>query len=1418
MRKRRIKLFTLISINVILLVFAFLLNISKASTNYLTYDGNKNSASAINNFINECYSSGKDAYFESGTYRLDGNINLKNGVSLISDEADPAIFKGDTSQRNIYTTTGNTKNIEISGFVFDNVTIYIRHTGCDNVIVQNNIFLNAKDVNPSVDGGVTEDTGYYVLIKSSTATIKSNIFLRDKLSLGRGIGLYKTSDCLIEDNYFGIVEDLEKSIVSSSVKAKKTLIDTLVTTDSNQGYFMTAINVISQDTNVVIKSNHISLNTDITEGSNANNDQAYHRDHLIYAKEFDGLDIVGNYFKGSNKNADGGIKVRNGQNVNIYKNVIVDNQILLYVQDGSSMGYLKNVFVDSNILINNFYIDTVVQAGTSNFKNKELSEGWLIYLRSYNASYQLSDITITNNMATSQRLANEQIRIHRRTTSTECSMPTNLNVQNNTNILNEKFKFFDYASTNTIENIDYSNGTLYTCDMSKYSSIDVEKLANLYEELTVTDGVIDEIEGATLYLFETEYGLYNGQKLAEGNYLVGIVRKSTTYVMVEGVKSNSISLENITLANVKVRNQKVANYGFVDNYNILKSESIFLDFKGESINYSSKDESIATVSSTGEVKGINFGTTTIEIIVDGIVYQVVVNVAANYTDFNFDDQSADLSVESERKGVGILSINDNATVSWDSIQSSDALKITNKTLSSSVTTAEIELRNTTTNLFNNNGNPDRNIHLSTRILKQNAKVFAIYLGMGGSTGTFQALYFNTNKISYKYPTTSSNVNYTFENDVWYDLDFYFIDNKTSSDVVYVFINGELIIHTNVETELASYMTNVKFQVQNPANTTENSVLYIDRLSVKEFIPLNDAVINDMELAPNSTFDLEGKIKFNLGANVNNDFNKYSITINNDYITYNEQTKKFTVAEVTKHSTTSITLKFANGVETSFDVNIIIPPHEHEMNFVKGVDPTCTEKGTKPYYYCEICDVYYDVDRITLLDTIEIDKLGHDYGDFISDNEGGHSQVCGNDESHIIVEECEIIWKTYEVEPSEFEDGIQNGECEKCSYKTTRVVAATHQCDFEDDFTIDVPKTCTKNGSKSKHCKSEHCDQVIEVTVIPYGHELSDVDAKEPTCTNPGNIAYKHCSLCLGDFDNNGVKLGNVLIEPEHTLIDITAKNPTCTVDGNIAYKHCEICGKNLDKDNKELLSVVIPAAHEFEHVEAVDPTCNFNGNVEYNFCTVCEGSFDMNNNQLANVIIPASHKFKVVNAKEATCTKNGNIAYKYCEVCNKKYNMSNNEVTDVVIKGEHELYEINHKFPTCTETGVVYHQICLVCEGKFDYDGNQLTDVTIPKLEHSYSTKWSKDENKHWHECEECGTKLDEANHKFEEKIIKEPTNTEDGLLEKSCICGEKKTEVIKAKSPIAKGCLGSISSMLICVISIMGVIVLYKKKENKND
>ena len=99
-----------------------------------------------------------------------------------------------------------------------------------------------------------------------------------------------------------------------------------------------------------------------------------------------------------------------------------------------------------------------------------------------------------------------------------------------------------------------------------------------------------------------------------------------------------------------------------------------------------------------------------------------------------------------------------------------------------------------------------------------------------------------------------------------------------------------------------------------------------------------------------------------------------------------------------------------------------------------------------------------------------------------------------------------------------------------------------------EWITETEATCTTEGSKYQIC--ERCGAKDNFTVIqPLGHKLSKTDAKEPTCTEAGNIAYWTCETCGKIFeDENGAEE----ITLEQTVREATGHNyvnGTCTVCG-----------------------------------------------------------------------------------------------------------------------------------------------------------------------------------------------------------------------------------------------------------------------------
>ena len=112
--------------------------------------------------------------------------------------------------------------------------------------------------------------------------------------------------------------------------------------------------------------------------------------------------------------------------------------------------------------------------------------------------------------------------------------------------------------------------------------------------------------------------------------------------------------------------------------------------------------------------------------------------------------------------------------------------------------------------------------------------------------------------------------------------------------------------------------------------------------------------------------------------------------------------------------------------------------------------------------------------------------------------------------------------------------------------------------YSDKYTVDVAATCTKAGTKSKHCMNAGCTERIDVTTIPApttGHNYVFESQTAATCTENGVITKK-CTNC-GDIKKEYTsKLGHSY-EYEYT-VDVEA---TCTTPGEKS-RHCTRQGCN----------------------------------------------------------------------------------------------------------------------------------------------------------------------------------------------------------------------------------------------------------------
>lgn len=166
---------------------------------------------------------------------------------------------------------------------------------------------------------------------------------------------------------------------------------------------------------------------------------------------------------------------------------------------------------------------------------------------------------------------------------------------------------------------------------------------------------------------------------------------------------------------------------------------------------------------------------------------------------------------------------------------------------------------------------------------------------------------------------------------------------------------------------------------------------------------------------------------------------------------------------------------------------------------------------------------------------------------------------------------------------------------------------------------------TTVSTRSNNYKIDAAYQNIEYNFLKF--EILQVE--QGTIFEVGEICFINCNHTFGEL--------------------IPAKEPTCTEAGNIAYGQCTDCHKYIDEEGNELAEgdCVIPAlGHDIQWVMKQELTCTQNEiNVEQ--CSRCDHI-----GARVETIAPG-HRFEIYSVDvEPTCTKSGTSTYK-CRNCDE---------------------------------------------------------------------------------------------------------------------------------------------------------------------
>ena len=239
------------------------------------------------------------------------------------------------------------------------------------------------------------------------------------------------------------------------------------------------------------------------------------------------------------------------------------------------------------------------------------------------------------------------------------------------------------------------------------------------------------------------------------------------------------------------------------------------------------------------------------------------------------------------------------------------------------------------------------------------------------------------------------------------------------------------------------------------------------------------------------------------------------------------------------------------------------------------------------------------------------------------------------------------------------------------------------CHDESDYWItDKEPWCMEYGHKYTECV--RCHISISESPIPYlRHEEIYHEAKDPTCTEGGWIAYSECTRCKGLFCSTTAETP-FLSALGHSFMDWSCTvKPTCLSEG-VEERYCGRCNGEHEE------RAVAKREHRWDSVYTykIKPTCTASG-TEYIKCTYSDCEIGKDEREAA----PWGHLMTVDGViLKPTCTEEG----LYSTKCGRS--SCNETGTRKIEPNGHNLFHYEPQDPTCASAGHNAYEECRVCD------------------------------------------------------------------------------------------------------------------------
>ena len=182
--------------------------------------------------------------------------------------------------------------------------------------------------------------------------------------------------------------------------------------------------------------------------------------------------------------------------------------------------------------------------------------------------------------------------------------------------------------------------------------------------------------------------------------------------------------------------------------------------------------------------------------------------------------------------------------------------------------------------------------------------------------------------------------------------------------------------------------------------------------------------------------------------------------------------------------------------------------------------------------------------------------------------------------------------------------------------------------------------CEQDGlTHGRRCITPGCDYTEQTPIPAIGHDMQDVAAKEPTCTEIGWKAYKRCSHYCGKTEG----YEEIPATGHNLSITVPRVEPTCEKWGTEEYTKCSNQGCDYHTEYKGLQAL----GHDEEWHDPYDATCTEDGySQSYYICKREDCGYVSKSDRYVRKAL--GHFLKHYEAKQADCLP-GWEAYDKCQ-------------------------------------------------------------------------------------------------------------------------------------------------------------------------